>query len=67
MEIIGFCHNCGKEFDAHWHNYPELSPIKAAMEPYCLHCKSLDVHTMTDESNDPMYDETEYDYGEDEI
>lgn len=59
MEVLGFCHGCGKQFDAHWHNYPELTA--AIMNPYCIYCKSLDVHILTDESNDPPDDFQEFD------
>lgn len=56
MEVFGSCRKCGKQFDAHWHNYPELSSTEAIMKPYCPYCKSLDIHVTTDESND-YYDE----------
>lgn len=52
MEVEGYCHKCGRAFDAHWNNYPDLTPSEAIMHPYCLYCKSTDVHTITDEHGD---------------
>jgi hypothetical protein len=54
MEVEGYCHKCGKKFDAHWTNYPNQH--EGLMNPYCLYCKSHDIHILTDESNDPPED-----------
>jgi len=67
MEVFGYCHSCGKQFDAHWHNYPDLSTSEAIMNPYCIYCKSSDVHTSTDESGDYGPDDVpKIEYEEDE-
>lgn len=53
MIVEGYCRQCNKGFDAHWHNYPEGYNMK----PYCLTCKSYDVAWWTDESHE--YNEPE--------
>lgn len=51
MEIIGFCHYCGKNFDAHWSNYPKERRAACIKKPYCLNCGSHDTHHIIDEIN----------------
>ena len=53
MNIEGYCNKCRCKFDAHWNSYPDLTTQEAILSPYCLNCKSLDVVTKTDESDDP--------------
>jgi Zn finger protein HypA/HybF involved in hydrogenase expression len=60
MEVFGYCRTCGKDFDAHWHNYPELSASDAVLKPYCPLCKGHDVHITTDESNDNVSNRNTY-------
>jgi hypothetical protein len=64
MIVEGRCRKCAYDFDAHWSKYPDLSTTEAILKPYCPKCKSLEVTTWTDESNDDMqgddYDSDEY-------
>ena len=52
MIIDGHCRDCGHSFDAHWHQYPDLTTQDAILAPYCFKCKSRNVTTTTDESDD---------------
>jgi hypothetical protein len=52
MIVEGKCNSCLRWFDAHWHQYPDLTMLEAAMNPYCPYCKATDVVTYTDESDD---------------
>jgi endogenous inhibitor of DNA gyrase (YacG/DUF329 family) len=63
MVIDGHCKQCNKDFNAHWTKYPTWK--EGILNPYCPYCKSLDVNTWTDESNDPQENvETEGDCDE---
>jgi hypothetical protein len=57
MIIEGYCRVCGNQFDCHWSKYPELTSVGAIMNPYCPHCKSVEISTWSDESKDYEYDE----------
>lgn len=59
MEIEGHCNACHRTFDAHWHQYPDLTTQEAILDPYCTYCKSHDVFTTTDESGDDFSYETD--------
>ena len=52
MIIEGHCNDCGSWFNAHWHEYPDLTTQDAILTPYCFKCKSINVTTTTDESDD---------------